>query len=201
MAIQIQINNQQINNQANPPHGPRIRRANWISFCIIVTRFAWIAHKFASSKRWTMNASVASCRARMAWLCQRRGSWLFKYVKSVATSRTSLAKGSFLRSNDVLFWKCLISRRATVPGRYLFLGFTLAWALLIFWIVFLATGRAGDFLEIPGCSFGGIWWDVCTYLVKPSSESLVEWIVLNRFIRKMLKRWVQGAKKDLEEWI
>jgi hypothetical protein len=31
--------------QAIPPQGPRIRRANWISFCIIVTRFACIAHK------------------------------------------------------------------------------------------------------------------------------------------------------------
>jgi len=29
-----------------PPHGPRIRRASWISRCMIVTRFAWIAQRF-----------------------------------------------------------------------------------------------------------------------------------------------------------
>jgi hypothetical protein len=31
--------------QPSPPHGPLIRRASWMSFCMIVTRFAWIAHK------------------------------------------------------------------------------------------------------------------------------------------------------------
>ena len=30
---------------------PRIRRANWMSLGMIVTRFAWIAHKLVSSKR------------------------------------------------------------------------------------------------------------------------------------------------------
>jgi len=30
---------------------PRIRRASWMSFGMIVTRFAWIAHKLVSSKR------------------------------------------------------------------------------------------------------------------------------------------------------
>lgn len=29
-----------------PPQGPLILRANWISFCIIVTRLAWRAQRF-----------------------------------------------------------------------------------------------------------------------------------------------------------
>jgi len=33
----------------NYARSPRIRRANWMSFGMIVTRFAWIAHKFVSS--------------------------------------------------------------------------------------------------------------------------------------------------------
>ena len=39
---------------------PRIRRASWMSFGIMVTRLAWIAHKFVSSKRPTKYASDAS---------------------------------------------------------------------------------------------------------------------------------------------
>lgn len=31
---------------ASPPLDPRSRRANWMSLCMIVTRFAWIAHRF-----------------------------------------------------------------------------------------------------------------------------------------------------------
>jgi len=45
---------------------PRIRRANCISFGIIVTRFACIAHKFVSSNNETKYASAASCSAPMA---------------------------------------------------------------------------------------------------------------------------------------
>lgn len=30
---------------AKPPHGPRIRRASWISRVMSVTRLAWIAHR------------------------------------------------------------------------------------------------------------------------------------------------------------
>lgn len=55
--------------QPRPPHAPRIRRANCISFCMMVTRFAWIAHRFESSKRCTRNASAASCSACMACDC------------------------------------------------------------------------------------------------------------------------------------
>ena len=57
-----------------PPHAPLIRLASWTSFCIIVTRLAWMAHRLVSSKRCTMNASAASWSACMAWLCQRRES-------------------------------------------------------------------------------------------------------------------------------
>lgn len=43
-----------------PPQAPRMRRASCMSFCIIVTRFAWMAHRFVSSNRCTKNASAAS---------------------------------------------------------------------------------------------------------------------------------------------
>ena len=32
--------------QASPPLEPRSRRASWMSRCMMVTRFAWIAHRF-----------------------------------------------------------------------------------------------------------------------------------------------------------
>lgn len=73
-----------------PPQGPRMRRASCMSRCMMVTRFACIAHRFlhirgqpqaetcsdtttyVSSNRWTRYASVASCSARIAELCHRR---------------------------------------------------------------------------------------------------------------------------------
>lgn len=45
-----QVSRQLNRAQPSPPHGPRIRRASWMSFCMIVTRFAWIAHKFLPSE-------------------------------------------------------------------------------------------------------------------------------------------------------
>ena len=50
---------------------PLILLANCISFGIIVTRFAWIAHKLLSSKSPTKCASAASCSASIAVPCQR----------------------------------------------------------------------------------------------------------------------------------
>lgn len=45
---------------AAPPQAPRIRLASWMSFCMMVTLLAWIAHRLTSSKRWTRKASAAS---------------------------------------------------------------------------------------------------------------------------------------------
>merc|ERR1719446_380188 len=47
---------------------PRIRRANWMSLGMIVTRLAWMAHRLVSSKRPTRYASEASCSATTARL-------------------------------------------------------------------------------------------------------------------------------------
>ena len=60
-------------NQTGLPHAALNLRASRISFCWIVTRLAWIAHRFASWKRLIKKASVASCNAMMAWDCQRLG--------------------------------------------------------------------------------------------------------------------------------
>jgi len=94
---------------------------------MMVTLLAWIAHKLVSSKRPTKYASLASWRAATAEL------WNLKSVlKSWAISRTKRWKGSLRIKSSVDFWYLLISRRATVPGRYLcgFLTPPVAGALL-----------------------------------------------------------------------
>merc|ERR550519_3196712 len=93
---------------------PRIRRANWMSLGMIVTRLAWMAHRFVSSNRPTRYASLASWRAPIAALWNLRS-----VLKSWAISLTRRWKGSFLMRSSVDFWYLLISRRATVPGLYL----------------------------------------------------------------------------------
>ena len=85
-----------------------------MSFGMMVTRLAWIAHKLVSSKRPTKYASDASCNARIA------EPWNLKSVlKSCAISRTNLWNGSLRINKSVDFWYLRISRKATVPGRYL----------------------------------------------------------------------------------
>ena len=51
---------------------PRIRLASWISFCMMVTRLAWMAHRLASSNNLTRYASAASWRHSIAADCNRR---------------------------------------------------------------------------------------------------------------------------------
>ena len=70
-----------------------------MSFGMIVTRLAWIAHRFVSSKRPTRYASDASWSARIAWDWNRRS-----VLKSWAISRTSLWNGSLRMSSSVDFW-------------------------------------------------------------------------------------------------
>ena len=49
-----------------------MRRASWMSLGMIVTRLAWIAQRFVSSKRPTRYASAASWSARTAEPWKRR---------------------------------------------------------------------------------------------------------------------------------
>merc|ERR1719192_2281296 len=73
-----------------------------------------MAQRLVSSKSPTREASLASCRAPMA------ADWNLRSVlKSWAISLTRRWKGSLRMSSSVDFWYLLISRRATVPGRYL----------------------------------------------------------------------------------
>jgi hypothetical protein len=92
-----------------------MRLASWMSFGMIVTLLAWIAHKFASSNKRTKKASVASWTARIALPCHRNGP--FENMSDV--SFTKRAKGNFRISKSVLFWYLLISMRHRVPGRNL----------------------------------------------------------------------------------
>ena len=89
-----------------------------MSLGIIVTCFACMAQRLASSMMCTKYASAASCRHIMVlpWKCKS------VLPTSRAISWTNCEKGSFLIRSSVLFWNCRISQRATVPGWY-FLGF------------------------------------------------------------------------------
>ena len=135
-----------------------MRQANWISLGIIVTLFAWMAHRLVSSKRDTKNASAASCRHMMALPWKHRSllptSW--------AISRTSREKGSFLMRSSVPFWYHQISWRATVPGQYFLVFFTFpafrnsfcgALPLMVGWS-FL---RAGSSPKADGPASAAIW--------------------------------------------
>ena len=91
-----------------------------MSLGIIVTLFACMAHRLASSKRDTKNASAASCRHIMVlpWKC------MSVLPTSWAISQTSREKGSFQIRSSVLFWYHQILQRATVPGQYFLVFFT-----------------------------------------------------------------------------
>ena len=83
-----------------------------------------MVQRLVSSMRPTTYASAASCRHIMVlpWKCK---SYL---PTSRAISWTSHEKGSFLIRSSVLFWNCWIYQRATVPGQYFLVFFTLpAW--------------------------------------------------------------------------
>merc|ERR1719192_128547 len=73
-----------------------------------------MAQRLVSSKSPTREASLDSWRAITAELWKRRS-----VLKSWAISLTRRWKGSLRMSSSVDFWYLLISRRATVPGLYL----------------------------------------------------------------------------------
>ena len=105
-----------------------------MSFGMMVTRLAWIAHRLVSSKSPTRYASLASWRAITAELWNRRS-----VLKSWAISLTRRWNGSFLMRSSVLFWYLLISRRATVPGLYRWGFFTPPVAGALFLAAFVAS--------------------------------------------------------------
>ena len=92
-----------------------------MSLGIIVTHFACMVQRLASSMRPTKYASAASCRHIMVlpWKCR------LYLPTSWAISWTSHEKGSFLIRSLVLFWNHWISQRATVPGWYFLVFLTL----------------------------------------------------------------------------
>ena len=80
-----------------------------------------MAQRLVSSMTPTIYASAPSCRHIMV-LPWKHKSYL---ATSRAISWTNLKKGSFLMRSSVLFWNCHISQRATVPGWYFLVFFTL----------------------------------------------------------------------------
>ena len=93
---------------------------NWISFGIMVTHLACMAHKFVSSNSKIRYASAASCNAVTA-----AGNILSSCPpchRSCTNSLTRRSNGALLISSSVDHWYLLISHSATVPGLYL-LGF------------------------------------------------------------------------------
>ena len=89
---------------------------------MIVTRLAWIAHKFVSSNNPVKYASDASCNASTAEDWNRKS-----VLKSCAISRTRRWNGSLRINNSVDFWyllfgaierSCVVSRsRPLALGR------------------------------------------------------------------------------------
>jgi len=78
---------------------PRILLANWISFGMIVTRLAWIAHKLVSSNKPVKYASDASCNAKTACDWNRKS-----VLKSWAISLTKRWNGNLRIKSSVDFW-------------------------------------------------------------------------------------------------
>ena len=100
-----------------------------MSLGIIVTHFACMVQRLASSMRPTKYAFAASCR-HIVVLPWKHRSYL---PTSRAISQTSHEKGSFLMRSSVLFWNCQISERATVPGQYFLVFLTLPAQRNSFW--------------------------------------------------------------------
>ena len=134
-----------------------------MSFGMIVTLFAWMAHRLESSRRPTRYASEASWSAIMAPLWKRTSF----FPRSWAISLTNRWNGSFLMSNSVDFWYLLISCKATVPGQYLWGFFVPFWEAgnvfplpfaLPFFFIFLVLGCGclHGALPLPG-NFGWRW--------------------------------------------
>ena len=133
-------------------------QANWMSLGIIVTLFACMAQRLASSMRDTKNASAASCKHIMAlpWKCK------LVLPAALAISQTSHEKGSFWMRSLVLFWNRQISQRATVPGQYLLVFFTFPdlrnsfWGALppTIWQSFLLAGSSP---KTDGPASAAIW--------------------------------------------
>ena len=152
-----------------------MRWANWISLGIIVTHFACMAQRLASSMRPTKNASAASRRHIMAlpWKCRSvLPTWR-------AISWTSCEKGSFLIRSWVLFWNHWISQRATVPGWYFLAFFTFPALRNSFWGAlppmvgwsFLLTGSSPKHMAQPPQPSGptvGLGVMMVTYPLPPA---------------------------------
>ena len=99
---------------------PRILCTSWISFGILVTRLACMAHKLVSSNKKMRYASATSCNAIIA-----AGNILNSCppcCRSCTNSLMRQSNGALLIRSSVDCWYLLISHSATVPGLYL-LGF------------------------------------------------------------------------------
>ena len=95
----------------------QILLANCMSFGIMVTLFACIAHKLVSSNNNTKYASTASCIAIIT-----AGDILNTIPPcsmSCTISHTYRSKEALLIESSVDFWYLLISLSTTVPGLYL----------------------------------------------------------------------------------
>ena len=66
-------------------------------------RFAWIAHKFVSSKSPTRYASAASCNARTAWLWNRRSvcMCIYRNTKTKVQLRHNVFQNKNIKSTTV----------------------------------------------------------------------------------------------------
>ena len=94
---------------------PQHPTGHCMSLSINITLFACIAHRLASSNRFTTYASATSCTVRkaVAWNCNPPALCCW------AISLTHHANGSFQMRKLIHFWNLQISHRATVQGLHL----------------------------------------------------------------------------------
>ena len=130
-----------------------------MSLGIIVTLFACMVQRLASSMRPTIYASSASYR-RIIVLPWKHKSYL---PTSRAISWTNCKKRSFQIRSSVLLWNCQISQRAAVPGQYFLVLFTFpalrnsflgALPPMVSWSFFLAGSSLPD---VDGLASAAIW--------------------------------------------
>ena len=172
------LGNQMQLHQPSPPQAPRIRLANWTSFCMMVTRLAWMAHRFVSSKRWTMNASAASCKAWIACDCHRRDS------PPTGTNERPISRTYMMSSQQAWYiyksWGSLSVIDGNIPGERMGAWgvasrssagiFLFPWARLclddifsVFWV---------SFLRHISKSAQGSWIGLCTLINADKAERM-----------------------------
>ena len=163
-----------------------------MSFGIIITHFAWIAHKLACSKSPIRKASPASCSVKTAALWN-----LSPYILFWVISLTSHWNGSLLINKSAPFWYFWISLRACIPFCILlffsiFSSFTIfnclsipsliLWALLFSSLIFFI---AANFLSSASLALSFTTFSFITFTILAISINR-RWTLFNLSLQTLI---------------